>query len=82
MSLIHSILTHGTRSMHPDHLISITYSCSVKSSVYEDLYYTLFCTLLLELSIYTLVTFPISTTLQRMISFVSAFNYDIQFEAY
>jgi len=82
MYLIHSILTHATRSIHPDLLISITYSCSVKCSIYEDLYNALFCTLLLELSTYTVLTFPISTTLQRMVSFVSAFNYDIQFEAY
>jgi len=62
MYLIHSILTHVTRSIHPDLLISITYSCSVKSSIYEDLYYALFCTLVLELSTYTVLTFPISTT--------------------
>ena len=30
MYLIHSILKHATRSIHPDLLTSITYSCSVK----------------------------------------------------
>jgi len=52
MYLIHSILIYTTRSIHPDLLISVTYSCSIKSTIYEALYYALFLTLLLEPSTY------------------------------